>query len=109
MAYAVPIRSDSGDDKQASSEGLALAIFASPKGLEAVIGLLEKAGLGRDHLSVIGKDYHTKDQVVGFHSADGQCRFWGRLGAFWSRLSNTLRGAAILTIPGFGHFIALGP
>ena len=94
---------------QVSSEGLALAIFASDEGIEAAIDLLGQAGIGRGHLSVVGKDYHTKDQVVGFYNADDRCRFWGKLGAFWSRLSTDLRGFATLTIPGFGYFIVLGP
>ena len=31
-------------------------------------------------LSIVGKDYHTEEQVVGYYNAGDSMRYWGKLG-----------------------------
>jgi hypothetical protein len=92
-----------------SSSKLAAIVFATHMQTEAAVGALVGTGYDAHQLSVVGKDYHTADQAVGFYNAGDQVKFWGRLGAFWSRLSARLHGGATMAIPGFGYFVALGP
>ena len=34
-------------------------------------------------LSIVGKDYHTEENVVGYYNAGDRMKYWGKLGAFW--------------------------
>lgn len=52
-------------------------------------------------LSVVGKDYHTEENVVGFYTAGDRMKFWGKLGAFWGGLWGILFGSA-------GLYLAMG-
>ena len=46
--------------------------------------------------SVVGKDYHTDEQVVGCYNAGDRMKYWGKLGALWGGLWGLLLGAAFL-------------
>jgi hypothetical protein len=37
-------------------------------------------------LSVVGKDYHTGEQVVGYNNAGDRMKYWGTWGGFWGLL-----------------------
>lgn len=60
-------------------------------------------------LSILGKDYHAEENVVGYYNAGDRIKFWGKLGAFWGGLWGLLFGSALFFIPGIGHIVALGP
>jgi hypothetical protein len=60
-------------------------------------------------LSVVGKDYHTEENVVGFYNAGDRMKYWGKLGAFWGGLWAILFGSAFFVIPGLGQLVVLGP
>ncbi len=59
-------------------------------------------------LSVVGKGYHTEENVVGFYNIGDRIKFWGRRGAFWGGLWGFILGGLFLTIPILGHVIVLG-
>lgn len=56
-------------------------------------------------LSIVGKDYHTEEHVVGYYNAGDRMKVWGKLGAFWGLLF----GSAFFVIPGIGPLIVFGP
>jgi hypothetical protein len=60
-------------------------------------------------LSIVGKDYHTEEHVVGYYNAGDRMKFWGKLGAFWGGLWNLLFGSALFLIPGIGPVVVFGP
>jgi hypothetical protein len=60
-------------------------------------------------LSIIGKDYNTEEQVVGYYNTGDRVKFWGKLGAFWGGLFGLLFGSAFLVIPGIGQVLVFGP
>ena len=70
---------------------------------------LQKAGFDMKKLSVVGKDYHTEDQVVGYYNAGERMKHWGKLGAFWGGLWGLLFGAAFFWVPGIGAVLVGGP
>jgi hypothetical protein len=37
-------------------------------------------------LSIVGKDYHTEEHVVGYYTTCDRMSYWGKMGAFWGRL-----------------------
>jgi hypothetical protein len=60
-------------------------------------------------LSIVGKDYHTEEQVVGYYNTGDRMKYWGKLGAFWGGLWGMLFGAAFFAIPGIGPVLVAGP
>ena len=70
---------------------------------------LQKSGIDMKKLSILGKEYHAEENVVGYYNAGDRMKFWGKLGAFWGGLWGLLFGSALFFIPGIGHIVALGP
>ena len=60
-------------------------------------------------LSIVGKDYHTEEHVVGYYNTGDRMKAWGRIGAFWGGLWGLLFGAAFFIIPGIGPVVLAGP
>jgi len=85
-----------------------VAIFGQHSAAEQAIKELENAKFDIKKLSIIGKDYHTEDSVVGFYSTGDRIKYWGKLGAFWGGIWGLLVGAAVLFIPGVGPIVVAG-
>jgi hypothetical protein len=86
-----------------------IALFADHGQAEAAIRSLQKSGFDMKKLSIVGRDYHTEEQVLGYVSSGDRVKYWGRFGALWGGLWGLLLGSAMLLLPGFGHVIVLGP
>lgn len=85
-----------------------VAVFSEHSGAERAIKELQNAKFDIKKLSIIGRDYHTEDNVVGFYSTGDRMKYWGRLGAFWGGIWGLLVGAAVLFIPGVGPIVVAG-
>jgi len=59
-------------------------------------------------LSIVGKDYHTEEHVVGYYTTGDRMAYWGKQGAFWGGLWGIL-GAAFFWVPGLGQLLVAGP
>ena len=92
-----------------AKENAAIAIYNTHIDAEAAIKELQKSGIDMKKLSILGKDYHAEENVVGYYNAGDRMKFWGKLGAFWGGLWGLLFGSALFFIPGIGHIVALGP
>ncbi len=44
---------------------------------EAAMGQLKKAGFDMTKLSIVGKDYHTEENVVGYYNARDRIKYGG--------------------------------
>jgi hypothetical protein len=71
---------------------------------EAAVKELQRGGFDMKKLSVVGKDYHTDEQVVGYYNAGDRMKYWGKMGAFWGGFWGLLFGAAFFWVPGVGPF-----
>jgi hypothetical protein len=60
-------------------------------------------------LSIVGKDYHTEEHVVGYYNAGDRMKRWGKSGAFWGGLWGILFGSAFFAVPGIGPVLVAGP
>jgi hypothetical protein len=60
-------------------------------------------------LSIVGKGYHTDEQVVGYYNTGDRMKYWGKVGAFWGGFWGLLFGSALFVIPGLGPILAAGP
>ena len=86
-----------------------VGIFNSHTEAETSIKELQKAGFDMKKLSIVGKDYHTEEHVIGYYNAGDRMKVWGKLGAFWGGFWGLLFGSALFIIPGIGPLIVFGP
>ena len=86
-----------------------VAVYDTHAEAEAAIRDLEKAGFDMTKLSIVGKDYHTEEDVTGYYTTGDRMRSWGKSGAFWGGIWGLLFGSAFFFIPGLGPILAAGP
>lgn len=90
-------------------ENAAVGVFDTHTEAEETINELRTAGFDVKHLSIVGKDYHTEEQVVGYYNAGDRIKYWGKLGAFWGGIWGLLVGTAFFFVPGVGPVLVAGP
>jgi uncharacterized membrane protein len=86
-----------------------VAIYNTHTEAEEAVKELQRSGFDMTQLSIVGKDYHTEDHVVGYYTTGDRMKAWGRMGAFWGGLWGLLLGAAFFAIPGIGPVVVAGP
>jgi len=86
-----------------------VAIFQTHKDAEDSIRALERLGFDMKNLSIVGKDYHTEEHVVGYYNTGDRMKYWGGTGAFWGGFWGLLFGSAFFWIPGIGPLLMAGP
>jgi uncharacterized membrane protein len=92
-----------------TKKNAAVAVFDHHDQAEAAIKELHRAGIDIKKLSIVGKDYHTEEHVVGYYNAGDRMKYWGKMGAFWGGLWGMLFGAAFFWVPGIGPLVVGGP
>lgn len=92
-----------------SKTDFAVAVYDTHPQAETAVKELAKAGFDMKTISILGKDYHTEEHVVGYLNAGDRAKFFGKLGAFWGGLAGMLFGSALMFIPVVGHIVVLGP
>ena len=86
-----------------------VAIYDSHTQAEEAVKELQRSGVDMKKLSIVGKDYHTEEQVVGYYNTGDRMKYWGKLGAFWGGFWGLLFGSAFFAIPGIGPVLVAGP
>lgn len=86
-----------------------VAVYGTHEAAERAIRELQQSGFDMQKLSIVGKDYHTEEDVVGYYTTGERMKTWGKLGAFWGGIWGLLFGWAFFLIPGFGPLLAAGP
>jgi uncharacterized membrane protein len=86
-----------------------VAIYQNHHDAEQAIQELQKSGFDMKKLSVIGKDYQTEENVIGFYNIGDRMAIWGKLGLFWGAVWGLLFGSAFLIIPNIGPVVIAGP
>ncbi len=86
-----------------------VGVYNSHVDAEASIKELQKSGFDMKKLSIVGKDYHTEEHVVGYYNTGDRMRLWGKQGAFWGGLWGFVFGSGLFFIPGIGPLVVLGP
>jgi hypothetical protein len=86
-----------------------VAVYASHVEAEAAVKELQRAGVDMRTLSIIGKDSHTDEHVVGYYNTGDRMKYWGKIGAFWGGFWGLLFGSAFFAIPGIGPVLVAGP
>jgi len=94
----------SGEDKSS-----VVGVFDTHAKAEDAVKALGRSGLPMQQLSIVGKDYHSDEHVVGYYNTGDRMAYWGKLGAFWGGLWGILFGAAFFWVPGIGPVLVGGP
>ena len=92
-----------------SDKNSVVAVFASHDKAEDAVRELQKSGFDMKKLSIVGKDYHTEEHVVGYYNTGDRMMYWGKLGAFWGGFWGLLFGSAFFWVPGIGQLVVAGP
>jgi hypothetical protein len=86
-----------------------VAVYKSHAEAEAAVKKLNESGFDMKQLSIVGRDYHTEENVVGYYNAGDRMKYWGKTGAFWGGIWGLLFGSAFFFIPGVGPLVMAGP
>lgn len=78
----------------------AVAVYPNQAAAEEAVKELQKSGFDLKKLSIVGKEYHTEEHVVGYYTAGDRMKYWGKLRAFRGGPWGRLVGAAFFAIPG---------
>jgi len=92
-----------------SETNSAVAIYETHTQAEQAVKELQKSGFDMKKMSIVGKDYQTDEQVVGYYNTGDRMKYWGKMGAFWGGIWGLLFGAAVFVIPGLGSILVAGP
>lgn len=92
-----------------SEQNAVVAVYETHAGAEEAIKELQRSGVDLHTLSIIGKDTHTDEHVVGYYNVGDRMKYWGRNGAFWGGFWGLLFGSAFFAIPGIGPVLVAGP
>ena len=85
-----------------------VAIYATHDQAETAIRKVAERGLDMRQFTIVGRGYHTDEQVVGFYTAGDRVKVWGSRGAYWGGLWGLLFGGMMMTIPVIGPVFILG-
>ena len=86
-----------------------VAIYKSHAEAETAIKELQQSGFDMKKLSIVGRDYHTDEHVVGYYNTGDRMKYWGKMGAFWGGFWGLLFGSAFFWVPGVGQILVAGP
>ena len=92
-----------------SETNAVVAIYGTHAGAEQGVKALQRAGIDMRTLSIVGKDAHTDEAVVGYYNNCERMKYWGKSGAFWGGFWGLLFGSAFFAIPGIGPVLVAGP
>ena len=82
-------------------ESSAVGVFNSHSDAESAVKELQNAGYDMKKLSVVGKNYHSEENVVGYYNTGDRMATWGKFGLLF--------GSAFFLIPGIGPVMVGGP
>jgi len=85
-----------------------VAIYKSHTEAEAAVKELQRSGFDMKKLSIVGRDFHTDEDVVGYYNAGDRMKHWGKLGAFWGGIWGLVFGSAFFLTPGVGPLLVAG-
>ena len=92
-----------------SDQNSVIALYSSHEKAEAAVRELQKSGFNMKKLSIVGRDYRTEENVIGYYTTGDRMMYWGKLGAIWGGFWGLLFGSAFFVVPGLGPLLVAGP
>ena len=69
-----------------NAKNAVVAIYKSHTEAEAAVKELQRSGFDMKKLSIVGRDEHRDEHVIGYYNAGDRMKYWGKTGAFWGPL-----------------------
>ena len=85
------------------------ALYDTHEQAEQAVKRLQHRGFAMQQLSIVGRDYHSEETVVGYYNVGDRMQKWGGNGAFWGGIWGLLMGSAFVLIPAVGPLLVAGP
>ena len=60
-----------------SESNSVVAIYETHSQAEEAVKELQRAGFDMKKMSIVGKDYHTDEHVVGYYNTGDRMKYWG--------------------------------
>lgn len=92
-----------------AQKNVTVAVFPTHERAAEAVKELQQAGFDMMKLSIVGKEYETREDVVGYYTTGDRMKHWGTMGAFWGGIWGLLLGAAFFLVPGIGPVLVAGP
>ena len=92
-----------------SEQNTVIAIYETHAGAEDAVKELQRTGTDMRALSIVGKDTHLDEHVVGYYNTGDRMKYWCANGAVWGGFWGFLFGSAFFAIPGIGPVLVAGP
>jgi hypothetical protein len=86
-----------------------IAVYPDHASAEDAVRRLQKGGIPMQNLSIIGKDFQSVEQPLGFVTTGTVAGDGAKVGAWTGGLFGLLFGAAFLIVPGIGPVVIAGP
>ena len=86
-----------------------VAIYQTHLAAEVAVKELQQSGFDMKKMSIVGRDTHTEEHVVGYYNTGDRMKAWGKTGAFWGWIWGLFFGSAFFLIPGLGPLVVAGP
>jgi uncharacterized membrane protein len=91
------------------NNNVVVAVYDTHLQAEQAVKELETSGFDMKKLSIVARNPHAEEHVVGFYNTGDRIKHWGKTGAFWGGIWGMLFGAAFFAIPGLGPVLVAGP
>jgi cation transport regulator ChaB len=89
------------------------AVFKECEQIDDAVRSLLDRGISRDHISVIGKNFHSETRISGFITKRdvilGGLKQGAAFGSFFGSILGLLTGVGVLFVPFVGTVVAAGP
>jgi hypothetical protein len=92
-----------------NGQNTVVAIYTSHQEAEKAVTLLQSHGFDMKKLSIIGKDFHPEEQILGYYNTGDRMLTWGKRGAFWGLMLGLVFGSGVFFFPGIGMVLVGGP
>jgi hypothetical protein len=86
-----------------------VAVYPDHPAAERAVRLLHSEGFALSDLSIVGRDFQTSEEPVGFVSFRDYRSAGAKTGAWVGGLFGLVLGAAFLVLPGVGPIVVAGP
>lgn len=100
---------DAVTQSRSSTSQAVIAVYATHREAETAIRALHDSGYEMRQLSIVGKGFQTKEDVIGYYTAGDRMKAWGTAGAVWGGFWGIMVGSAFFMIPGIGPLLVAGP
>jgi hypothetical protein len=93
----------------AKGQSTVIAVYPDHGSAEDAVRRLQAEGIPMQNVSIIGKDFQTVQQPLGFVTVGTVAKDGAKVGAWTGGLFGLLVGAAFLILPGVGPIVIAGP